>query len=364
MKSYIIWLFLFLFSFINISYWQNIQNIQEWQPSIWITKIKWLWREIQVDKIPEWKMQIYKKNNIWYFDFLILNVIDNLECWREDWWCVTKSDWWPFQINQIHKEDFRKALNMIKNKEWEKLFEEQMLWTYTRIKNMDQKICAWVKSEIKRAECQLINHNGNNRNWFKFNYWKAWVKIYNVLHGDYNLRYYYDLIDNNLSDYWYIPYTVAETKEIKIENLKLKKQLSWIKSWNYLITNNLCESNSCKQIYSSFSSWILYKDNYMTWANYNIAKIWLLLEERNKFMSEKLTEISLYDNVFNKNLSNIVKDLKKDYKNKYLEKNVYDWLVNNILQYLNNIYNQKIKLNNEFWDIIKLWNNFFTILSE
>lgn len=168
-----------------IDYWilSNIlTNNQEVITTFRYWKNNWLHNVIS---LPKWKYNILK--DIWVednFDILVINTINNLECWDEKWNCVSSWWWniWYYQINFIHKELFNKSKKLLRDWDYENLYKEQSIWTYNNIKN-SKNICEKRKSnENSFFRCLLENHNRNNKIiawWMKFKefYWYKWLEI-------------------------------------------------------------------------------------------------------------------------------------------------------------------------------------------
>lgn len=118
------------------------------------------WGKKNLFKIPDWKMKIYYKHDISLETIIKLHTLNSIECGRWDWLCNrADSDVWPFQINFIHKKEFKKSLELIKEKKVEELFEYQMLWTWARMKRMEKNFCKKRQTQSKKMECQAILHN-------------------------------------------------------------------------------------------------------------------------------------------------------------------------------------------------------------
>lgn len=138
--------------------------------------------------LTSWKYEIMEK--IWLVDAQKLHyqVMNNLECWDEDGYCVW-ANIWPFQINrQYHPIEWNKSLELIKAKKREELYEYQLRWTVNRSEDYKKRMCnaKWPKeNEIFR--CMMIVHNWNNKAvaWtnlkFKDVYAMKWLEIKAIL---------------------------------------------------------------------------------------------------------------------------------------------------------------------------------------
>lgn len=159
-------------------------------------RIKYGKTEHFLNKIDNRKLDIYEKHNINKDYMLMLNAMSNVECPALDWMCFNWADVWPFQINQIHKDNFYYYLNFYNtykycnendqacyNKYWlnnylwlkkeqikKDLFEKQLIWTLDRFDRIGDKFCNWLSWD-NFDKCLSILHNWNNNKTCMF-YWK------------------------------------------------------------------------------------------------------------------------------------------------------------------------------------------------
>jgi hypothetical protein len=123
--------------------------------------------------ISPWKIKYFVKYNVNENDFLTLNSINNQECWLESGACLSGWDAWPFQINFIHKEDYKYSKNLVnkikrtkdlkeKQKIIEELFDFQLKWTINRMWRLNNRFCKNQYND-NLTRCQAILHNWNTR---------------------------------------------------------------------------------------------------------------------------------------------------------------------------------------------------------
>lgn len=172
-----------------------------------ITQFKFSGHTHNVFEVPKWKNDIlddlgYDRNLK-----LFLFALNNIECWLEDWSCINSADSWPFQINQIHKEDYKYSKYLIdypykqeyKYNRWQmfeldydyakkELYKFQAKWTVDRISRL-KYLCDYTKLE-NRIECYWVLHNWNNKlaqDWkpWKYHYWKKLMIVFNKLNNYY-----------------------------------------------------------------------------------------------------------------------------------------------------------------------------------
>lgn len=96
-----------------------------------------------------------------------LLTIRAMECDDKDWLCIWKThDIWHFQINQIHKKDYKTSKKLY----WtNKLFRFQLSFAYSLVDNANKKYCYPLKDNNKRFKCVAKTYN----------WW--WSKIYPAL---------------------------------------------------------------------------------------------------------------------------------------------------------------------------------------
>lgn len=215
-------------------------------------------------KIPTWQIEIYKKHNIDYEKFLTMAMIKNLECSREDGGCDNWSDSWPFQVNIVHWELYQYYKNLIKEKKYYRMFEEQIMFISDRMDRLENSVCSYAKGDVwEMRKCQMINHNGNNKNGFKYNYAKRGIALAKSMEK-YKLREFYNAYNNSI-DIKYLPFQqnidrnlnemirkINNKRELKIiqknaiekekENLQILTfcgdALKWYQEWQDELTFN------------------------------------------------------------------------------------------------------------------------------
>lgn len=119
-----------------------------------------LWRTRNIYSIPWWKYNLMKKK--WFEDIKILHyhIINTLECWDEQWNCDSWADSWPFQINQVHRGDYKKSMELLKAWKWIELYEYQLDWTENSMEDFKKRLCK-KDTEDLTFKCMLRNHNWN-----------------------------------------------------------------------------------------------------------------------------------------------------------------------------------------------------------
>jgi hypothetical protein len=177
-------------------------DILEKNPLAWdiISKFKYLWKWYVVRSIPDWQLKIYKELNIWTGSMFKMRTLNTLECGDNYWFCFNGADAGPFQINQIHKDDFKWSKYLviqgrnaiawwdIKSAEAIRytLFKFQAKWVAKRMSSMDKQFCHRFKTDDLKMKCQAQKHNGNTKNWFYIRYSERAVESYKLLK-----QYYY-----------------------------------------------------------------------------------------------------------------------------------------------------------------------------
>lgn len=180
-------------------------------------------------KVPTWQIEIYKKHNIDYEKFLTMTIIKNLECSREDGGCDSGADSWPFQVNIVHGELYKYYKNLIKEKKYYKMFEEQIMFISNRIDRLADGVCSYAKwNTWKMRECQMINHNGNNKNGFKYKYAKKGIALAKAMEK-YKMKEFYEAYDS-VSDIKYLPFKENVDKNLNkmIRKIKNAKELKTV----------------------------------------------------------------------------------------------------------------------------------------
>jgi len=116
----------------------------------------------------------------------------NMECGREDWFCMSKTkDCWPFQINVVHKDLYKRCL--VKIKKWKKieLFKEQLKFALNWYRNLKKK---YPKKNTKELAKLFFNrYNGSSR------YAKKAIKLREIHKKNFKYLYY-----NNQKQKWMI----------------------------------------------------------------------------------------------------------------------------------------------------------------
>lgn len=200
-KKLILFIVLFFCSYwiLNASW---TADILEENPLAWdiINKFTYNWKWYIVRSIPQWQLDIYNELNIWSGSYFKMRTLNTLECNDNYWFCYNWADAWPFQINQIHWEDHKwskylviQGINALKG--WDivsaeairnTLFKFQAQWTANRMLSMEKRFCYKYNTQSKKMYCQAVQHNWNNKNWFKYTYWTRSEKSFNLL-----LKYYW-----------------------------------------------------------------------------------------------------------------------------------------------------------------------------
>jgi len=145
------------------------------------------WRSFAFNDLPQRKLDVYKRNNIPFYTFVKLASVNAIECWRDDGFCYSSSDVWPFQINQIHKVAYAHSVYLIREKDdYEELFDYQMLRTYKRMLSQVDRFDLWDLKDKTRAYRLFIFHNGNNKltcngRERKYYYADKWIKVRKML---------------------------------------------------------------------------------------------------------------------------------------------------------------------------------------
>jgi hypothetical protein len=135
--------------------------ITEKQEVIWTY---YHWKTLRnVYSLPQWKYDIMDK--VWLPDSQKLHyqILNNLECWSEWWYCPGRSAG-PFQINiEYHKKERKYSMELINEKKYKELYEFQLRWTLERLESYKKSKCnkRWVENEVFR--CMMIVHNWNNK---------------------------------------------------------------------------------------------------------------------------------------------------------------------------------------------------------
>lgn len=146
------------------SYLKNIVTIsQEVLTTYW---------KANVFTIPQWKYNILQEFNLSDDEKLTYIIINNIECWREDWFCLSpwKGNVWPFQINFIHTDSYWHSRKLLDEGKKEELYRHQLSWTIERTNRGKKGICKNTFWD-SQLSCLLKFHNWNNKevsDWVKF----------------------------------------------------------------------------------------------------------------------------------------------------------------------------------------------------
>ena len=111
-----------------------------------------------VYEVPQWQLDIYRKEWITLTEFLTLSAIKNIECADEFGRCYGWSVW-PFQVNYIHTWLRERSNKYLDSWHYEQLFVEQMWFIQSRF-NLTRN-CDVNNNKIKQM-CFAKIHNGNN----------------------------------------------------------------------------------------------------------------------------------------------------------------------------------------------------------
>jgi len=164
--SLIIWVILICWD--NIYAYQD--TIQYWPYNQAVTVFD--------DQVKEMKARWYSKTKI-----LDLLALKSMECNRYDWNCIgiKGRDIWPFQINNIHREQFKKSKVLLNNREWAKLFNYQLTYanwlvnSYDRFCNQEAFQYVWkIYNNEERFKCIAKTYNWSPR--YKYTYAKIGYK--------------------------------------------------------------------------------------------------------------------------------------------------------------------------------------------
>jgi len=133
--------------------------------------------------IPNWKYDILEEFNLSDDEKLVYIVINNIECGKEDWFCLSWGKWnvWPFQINYIHTDSYWHSRKLIDEWKKEELYRYQLGWTIERTNRGKNWVCKNTYGD-SLLKCLLKFHNWNNTEvseWVKFKdiYASKWVEF-------------------------------------------------------------------------------------------------------------------------------------------------------------------------------------------
>ena len=122
--------------------------------------------------------------NKWYDFTRLLDIlaIRSTECNKINWDClwIWWADYWPFQINQIHRKQYLKSFEFRRNKDWEWLFNYQLDYANWLVESYMKRYCRWerVKTNKERFECVYRAYNwSKNKRFYAKIAWKKREKI-------------------------------------------------------------------------------------------------------------------------------------------------------------------------------------------
>jgi len=148
------------------------------------TKIKWGGRSYNVtlwgDRVREMKARGYSDTKI-----LDLLTILNMECGRYDGKCFNWNDVGPFQINKIHREQFKRSWELYND--GGKLFLYQLSYANKLLNGYENRFCSpSIFKQIGKKystkahwTCIAYSYNGHPR--FKYAYAKLWWERRKIL---------------------------------------------------------------------------------------------------------------------------------------------------------------------------------------
>lgn len=131
-----------------------------------------------LNKVPDWKLKIYKEKKVDRQTMLMIMAINNKECGNIYWYCWYKptNDWGNFGWNDKNKHPIIKEF--IKKDEYKKLFAQELDRMLLRIEEKKKRSgCRWAKDE-KLIFCIAKYHNGWNNQGASYARWA--VVIYNL----------------------------------------------------------------------------------------------------------------------------------------------------------------------------------------
>jgi len=148
------------------------------------TSVRW-WKYNQA--VTVYKPQVQEMIARWYSRTRILDILGlkNMECHQYNGDCVGMNfaDYWPFQINRIHKEIFDNSLKYRQSEDRSWLFRYQLTYANELVESYDARFC-WehifkqigrTYTNENRFKCVAVSYNGSPR--YKHTYKKiAWLK--------------------------------------------------------------------------------------------------------------------------------------------------------------------------------------------
>jgi len=137
-----------------------------WSLIIWVILICW-------DNIYAYQDTI----QYWPYNQAVTVFDDQVKEMKARWY----SDIWPFQINNIHREQFKKSKVLLNNREWAKLFNYQLTYanwlvnSYDRFCNQEAFQYVWkIYNNEERFKCIAKTYNWSPR--YKYTYAKIGYK--------------------------------------------------------------------------------------------------------------------------------------------------------------------------------------------
>ena len=147
-----------------------------------------------------WDKNVKEMQDLWYSKTRILDLlaIQSIECNLENWNCKSKSDCWPFQINQIHRKEYNLCKRLLKEERYSELYTIQLKFTNDLIESAESSSCSQYSfNKIKRertteerVKCiwRFYNWSKTKKTYWEIlykkremikvyynNFWKIWV---------------------------------------------------------------------------------------------------------------------------------------------------------------------------------------------
>ena len=146
----------------------------------WVLK----WKDGRTWVVIVWDKQVKEMQDRGYSKTRILDLlaIQSMECNDFQWKCKSSSDIWHMQINQIHKEQYKKSVKLLKAKKYWELYKYQLTYANWLLDSYWKSFCSkeniiwkfWKYSEKLRVECYGRAYNGSKT---RITYWKMlWDK--------------------------------------------------------------------------------------------------------------------------------------------------------------------------------------------
>lgn len=128
--------------------------------------------------------QVEEMKNRGYNNTRILDLLANkaMECNKFSWLCYWKNnaDLWPFQINQVHREQYNHSLYLMKNNKLSELYKYQLTYANWLIQSYEDRFC-WKEAfdyigrkytNERRYKCVAKSYNWHPR--YKTTYAELW----------------------------------------------------------------------------------------------------------------------------------------------------------------------------------------------